>query len=74
MRGDEELGGFVRMETREHRVDLGHVGVKARLFVVARFMVLGGFAMVSRRLLVMPGRVTVMRGPGVWIHGKVCLT
>ena len=44
------------------------VGVMRRLFVIAGFMMLGGFAMVLRSMLVMFGRLVVVLDACVVAH------
>jgi hypothetical protein len=47
---------------------VGGVGVVRRLFVIAGFVMLGGFTVMLRGMLVMLGGLVVMIGVGVFAH------
>jgi hypothetical protein len=47
---------------------VGGVGVVRRLFVIAGFVMLGGFTVVASGMLVMLGGLVVMIGVGVFAH------
>lgn len=53
-------GGFPSMVRRLHVVTVGGVSVMCGLLVIAGLMVLGGFAMMIRRQVMMVGGLTVM--------------
>jgi hypothetical protein len=54
------LGGFVRMVGRMLRMAVGYVSVMTGLLMIPGFMMLGSFAVVFRRVVVMFGRLMVM--------------
>jgi hypothetical protein len=51
---------FFRMVGRLEMVTIGYVGVVARLFMIARFMVFCRFSMMVRCLLVMLGSLAMV--------------
>ncbi|MGY4477981.1 hypothetical protein [Bradyrhizobium sp. USDA 3364] len=53
------------------RMAMGAVGVMRRLLVIALFVVLGGFAVVTRRVLVMLGCLVVMLNACVVAHSDL---
>ena len=67
------LRGLVAMLGRMQFMRMRHVGVMARLLVIARFVVLGGFTMVVRGSLVMLGRGLVVAATLVRLRVHVAL-
>ena len=50
------LGGLLAVVTRVQAVGMRHVRMMASLFVIARLVMLGSFAVMTRRVIVMLGR------------------
>jgi hypothetical protein len=67
------LRGLVAVMGRMQFMRMRHVGVMARLLMIARFVVLGGFTMVVRGSLVMLGRELVMAATLVRLRAHVAL-
>lgn len=65
------LRGLVAVMGRMQFMRMRHVGVMARLLVIARFVVLGGFTMVVRGSLVMLGRGLVVAATLVRLRAHV---
>jgi hypothetical protein len=59
---DVRLGGFARMVHGMLVMAASGMGMMSRCFVIAGFMVPGGFAMMLRRMLVMFGCFVMMLG------------
>lgn len=62
MRLDVLLRGMFRMICSVNVVGVRQVRVMGSFLVLARFMMLGGFAVVTRRMLMMFGCLRVMMG------------
>jgi hypothetical protein len=67
------LRSLVAVMGRMQFMRMRHVGVMARLLVIARFVVLGGFTMVVRGSLVMLGRGLVVAATLVRLRAHVAL-
>jgi len=67
------LRGLVAVVGRMQFMRMRHVGVMARLLMLARFIVLGGFTMVVRGSLVMLGRELVVAAALVRLRAHVAL-
>ena len=67
------LRGLVAVMGRMQFMRMRHVGVMARLLMLARFVVLGGFTMVVRGSLVMLGRELVVAATLVRLCAHVAL-
>jgi hypothetical protein len=54
------LGSFFRMVFRMQMMTMRHVGMMGSLFMIARFMMLGGFSVVLAGVFVMFGSLVMM--------------
>lgn len=61
-------GGFTGVSGRLHHVTMRHVGMVGRFLVAASFVMLGGFEMMFRGMLVMFGRLLMMVCAFVGLH------
>ena len=67
------LGGFLTVVTRVQAVGMRHMRMMAGLFVVARLVMLGGFTVMTRRVLVMLGCGFVVIAAFVCLRAHVAL-
>jgi hypothetical protein len=65
------FGGFVRVVRRMQPMSMSDVRMVGSLFVVPFFVVIGGFAVVGRRMLVMFSCFSVMFRSFVVFHSHV---
>jgi hypothetical protein len=63
--------GFDMMVFGMAGMAMGAVGVMRRLFVIAGFMMLGGFAVMLRRMFVVFGGLVMMLDACVFAHGAL---
>jgi hypothetical protein len=68
-----QLGRFAGMVAGVQPVAVSDMGVVRRRLVIAFFVVLRGFAVVGRGVLVVLGRFAVVLSNFVGIHGKILL-